>query len=132
MPEEIKGMDDLLADLEELTLVQSKQVMSKALRNAAKLLAEEQEHLVPRDTGKLSRNINFTVTERTASEAIAKIGPRRKVFYAMFQNYGTKFQRPGDAHFVERAFDNKKDEAYAIIRFELGKFIDQAMRKSRG
>lgn len=127
--EEIEGMDDLLADLDKLTFVQSQQVLSKSLKNASIVLAEEQEHLAPRDSGKLSNNIRYRITEKTASECQSIIGPTRKVFYAMFQNFGTKFIRSD--HFVERAWDNKKDEVWSIIRFELGKFIDTAMRKNQ-
>lgn len=129
MLEDIKGMDDLLADLDELTLVQGQQVLTKSLKNASTILVEEQEHLVPQRTGKLADNIRYQLTEKSASECISRIGPSRKAFYASFGNWGTRFQR--GKHFIEQAWSNKNEEVYAVIRFELGKFIDKAMKKNR-
>lgn len=128
MAEDIIGMDDLLADLDQLTLVQGEQVLSKSLKNASVVLAEEQEHLAPRNSGKLQANIKYRITEKSATECYSRIGPTRRVFYAMFRNFGTKFQAA--LHFIEKAWDNKKDEVWAIIRFDLGKFIDKALKKN--
>jgi HK97 gp10 family phage protein len=125
--EEIEGMQDLLDDLEELTLVEGQQILSKSLKNASTILAEEQQHLAPVKSGKLSNNIKYKITEKSATECFSRIGPTRRVFYAMFPNFGTKYIR-GD-HFIERAWDNKKDEVWATIRYELGKFIDKALKK---
>lgn len=129
MPEEIQGMDDLLKDLEELSDLQAQQVLSKTMKNASIVLAEEQEHLVPQKTGKLASSIRYQITEKTASEVFSRIGPTRRAFYASFGNWGTRHQQ--GQHFIERAFENKKDEIWAIIRFELGAFIDKTMRKSQ-
>lgn len=129
MAEEILGMDDLLRDLDELSDLQAQQVLSKAMKNASIVLAEEQEHLVPRNTGKLANSIRYQITEKTASEVFSRIGPTRRAFYASFGNWGTRFQQ--GQHFIERAFENKKDEIWAIIRFELGAFIDKAMKKNQ-
>jgi len=129
MLEEIQGMDDLLADLDELTLVQGQQVLAKSLKNASIILAEEQEHLVPQLTGKLAASIRVQVTERSASQVYSRIGPTRRAFYAIFGNFGTRYQRA--QHYIEQAWDNKKEEVWTVIRYDLGKFIDKAMKKSR-
>lgn len=119
-------MDALMRDLDRLTFRQGEQILSKAGRRGGRLLAEEEEHLVPRDTGKLAANIKVNVTEKSATEVIINIGPSRKAFYASFRNWGTKYKR--GEHFVERAWTNKNQEAYAVIKYDLGKFIDKALR----
>lgn len=126
--EVIEGMDDLIRSLDKLTFVQSQQVLAKSLKNASIILAEEQEHLVPQRTGKLAGNIRYQLTEKSASECISRIGPTRKVFYASFGNFGTRFQH--GLHFIEQAWSNKKEEVWAVIHFDLGKFIDKAMKKN--
>src|SRR5262245_24905767 len=88
----IEGLDDLIARLDELSLTQSKNILARSLRRGGLLLAEEMEHHAPTLTGRLAANIVVKVQDQTASEAIARIGPAKGVFYGKFPEFGTAHQ----------------------------------------
>lgn len=121
----IEGMDHLLKKLGELpSLVQRRRILARSLRNGPLLIAQEAERRAPVDTGRLARNMVVTVTDQTASEAIAKIGPARSAFYGIFSELGTV--KMAQQEFLGPAYNAKIDEAVAVIGFDLGKMIEEA------
>lgn len=121
----IEGVDELIAELDNLTLTQGKQILSKSLRRGLLLLAEEAEHLAPVLTGRLAANIVTAVQEHTATEAIGRYGPAQTAFYGLFPEFGTAHMIPEP--FLEPSFENKIDEAEAVIRFDLDQLILKAI-----
>src|SRR5262245_52163753 len=116
-------MEALLSRLGEIeSLVTQKKILSKALREGSILIQEEAEHRAPVETGRLAASMMTTITEATATEAIAKIGPSRKGFYGSFNELGTAHQ-PAKP-FLRPAYDAKIDEALAVIGYFLAKGIE--------
>ncbi len=125
MPE-VRGLDELLKKLDLLPYAVSKLVVARALRKGAEPIRAEAEHEAPRLSGRLQREEVIAVGEQTATEAIAKIGPSRKAFYGLFQEFGTAHQTP--QKFLEPAFESKVSEATDVIGKELAAGIEKAMR----
>lgn len=125
MAEDVYGMNDLLAQFGKMgDLVEQKKIIARAVRKGAMLIAEEAEHRAPKRRGKLAASEIVMVTEQTATEAIAKIGPSSKAFYGYFQEFGTIHNSPRP--FLRPAWDAKIDEAIAIIAYMISKEIDEA------
>ncbi len=118
----IHGLEGLLQQLDGLeSLVSQKRILSKALREGAQIIADEAEQLAPYDTGQLANSMMYTITEASASFAIAKIGPSRKGFYGIFDELGTAHQTAEP--FLGPSLENKGDEALSAIAYFLEKGI---------
>jgi HK97 gp10 family phage protein len=78
--------------------------------------------------GKLKQGMMTVIAEQTATGAVAKVGPVRGAFYGMFEEFGTA--RQPQQSFLRRAFDEKLDEAVAIIGYNIGLEIEKEMSKS--
>lgn len=86
----------------------AKAVRKEAIEAAAEPMVEAMVANAPRDTGALELGIGTQVSV-TPEVARVKIGPKRNVFYGMFQELGT--QHHGAQPFMRPAFDQEKDEA---------------------
>lgn len=124
----IEGVDELIAQLENLTYKQGEQVLSKSLKRGSQLISEEIQHRAPVRSGRLANSVRVKITEKSATEAIALIGPTRRGFYGSFQEFGTRYQ--DREPFVGPAFDAVNDEAYAVIAFDLSQEITKAIKKN--
>lgn len=123
----LEGMDKLIERLDELSLVQSKNILARALKRGALLIAEEAEHRAPTLSGRLAANIIVAVQDQTASEAIARVGPAKSVFYGKFPESGTAHQTSNP--WMRPAYEEKITEALAVIAFDLEQFILKAVAK---
>ena len=123
----IEGMDELIARLDDLTLVQSKNILARSLRQGGLLIAEEAEHQAPTRTGRLAANIVVAVQDQTASHAVARIGPAKSVFYGKFPEFGTAHQTSNP--WMRPAYEAKITEALAVIAYDLERFILKAVKK---
>jgi HK97 gp10 family phage protein len=130
--EEVIGLDDLLKQLNDVaSLVASKKIIVKALREGAEPIRERAEQLAPDDPttpgSRIKESMMVSVVEQTGTGAIAKIGPSRKGFVGSFQEFGTMHHSAQP--FLRPAFDEKKDEAVKIMSDVLAEGIEkEAMR----
>jgi len=107
-------MQGLLEKLSGLSsMVTQKRVVAKAVRAGCEPIRARAEQLAPIDTGTLRESMMFTVTEQSATEAIGKIGPSRKGFYAHIPEFGLA-HNPAQP-FLRPAFDEKIEEAKSLI-----------------
>ena len=122
--EVVQGLDGLLESMEGLPLVVQRKLIADALREGADVVAIEAEARAPVETGRLSENIVYAITEQTASGAVANIGPAKQVFYGAFVERGTEHMTPEP--FLGPAFDDSVDKATAVIQEVLGDGIEAA------
>lgn len=132
----IEGGDELFEKLEQLPRQVGKAIIRKAIGAGAKVFRDLMASLAPqgyhvfrtteykgqkfkgrsRDFGVLARSIVVRTSVRGDElEGTAAIGPSKKAFWGLFQEFGRKGAR---AHpFIRPAFDSGKDQA-------LQKFVD--------
>lgn len=122
------GMDDVQEDLERLKLTDQRRILGTALKPGSQILVEELEHRAPRDSGRLANSMRFSLTERSATSAVSKIGPT--AWWGGFNEFGTRFM--ARQPFFTQAWDAKIDEAWAVVKFHLGELIAKALRKLHG
>lgn len=145
--EYVTGLSDLVDRLNTLPLAlgAQKNIIVRALRagavpieNRAHELApvyqglerfqmrrKKQYLLVP---GQLRESMMTTVSDQTATGAVAKIGPGRPGFYGAFEEFGTDRQLAKP--WLRPAFDEKLAEAVAIIGYTIGSEIEKELRKA--
>lgn len=110
---EIEGLDEFTQMLENMTIDEADE--KKVMRNAIKPIAEEIEKNTPvGSTGKLKK-----ISKTVKKEGLATIGiVRTKVFYDMFQEFGTSQQKHHVGYF-DRSVKNTEDKAIEILAKEL-------------
>lgn len=120
---EVIDLDKFIDRLHELSYLARTAVLTKAVRDGGRLIAEEMEHLAPRATGKLRANIGISVVRPTDTQAVARIGPARVAFYGKFPEIGTKFQHPHT--YIIPSFERKLDEAFAVAIYILVRGLEK-------
>lgn len=123
MAEEIEGINDLLAKLDDLELTVAKRLIARAARAGGAVIRDEAERRAPRRSGKLASEQVVVVSEQTGSHAIARIGPSKEAFYGLFQEVGTAFA-PAQP-FLQPAFDAALTEAQEAIAEALREGIEK-------
>ena len=124
---EVHGLDELMKKLDQLpSLVSAKNAIARALRKGAEPIRVRAEELAPRDEDQLAESMMITVTEQSATGAIAKIGPSRKGFHGHFQEFGTADHAAQP--FLRPAFDEQQEEALRIVGENLAAEIERAMK----
>jgi len=142
---DFSGLADLSRDLELLSKAESRQVLRRAVRAGAELVAEEVANTAPEKTGKLKRNIVVLFGKGAPGTALAGVHIRgvnpetgnsdnklktsspNNAFYWRFLEEGTS-KMP--AHpFVRPAYDRKQEEASAAAFAEMIKAIDGVLSK---
>lgn len=130
--ESIQGLQYLLKKLDGLgSLVTSKNVIVRSLRAGAEPIRARAEQLAPDDPttpgSRIKEGMMITVSDQTATGAVAKIGPARTAFFAKFHELGSSHQsaRP----FLRPAFDEKQDEALQLVGEELAEQIKKEMAR---
>lgn len=115
----------LQRDLRALQFTTQQQVLTKAVREAAKMVRDRAAQLAPRDTGKLAGSMMYTSAgQRNALNRIVfLVGPSRDAYYGLFLEFGTAFIYPQP--FLKPAFDQMEGPATAkmaeVIRAEINK-----------
>lgn len=131
--EDVHGLQALLDSMEGLKLSQQKNVIARSLRKAAAPIIAEIKRRAPNDPktpgSSIAESIIVQVTEQTADGAIAKIGPSKHGFAAIWAEVGGKNQpaRP----FIGPAFDSTVDKAYELLADELGDAIEREFAKRK-
>jgi len=126
--ETVDGLQDLLKSMDGLPLVLQKKLIAKSLRKAAEPIRARAAELAPDDPetpgSRIEESMSISVTEQTATGAIAKIGPSKAGFPGIMAELGTAHEtaRP----FLRPAFDEKEDEAFEILADVLGDGIEEA------
>jgi HK97 gp10 family phage protein len=110
---EVEGMDEFTDMLKDMTIDEADE--KKAMRNAIKPIADEVERNSPVGyTGKLKK-----ISKTVKKEGLATAGiVRTKVFYDIFQEFGTSQQKKNVGYF-DRSVKNTEDEAVEILAKEL-------------
>lgn len=130
----LSGDKQLLAKLDRLSRKDSRSVVRKAARRAAKPILMQSRVNAPVDTGTLRRSIKIKAITRSrkrigvkVTTGTAKSAYQGKQFYGAFQEYGTK--KMAGKHFMKRAAESKSKEAVAIFADEAAKEITALARK---
>jgi HK97 gp10 family phage protein len=131
---EIKGGEEIQEKLENLPSRIGKAIVKKALRAGAAVFRDEMALLAPqgwhvfrnteykgqkfkgrsRDFGVLSRSIRTSLSIRGDElEGEAKIGPSKKAFWGLFEEFGRRGARKQP--FIRKAFDSARDKALAAF-----------------
>lgn len=117
--------------MEGLPLALQKNLIVRALRKGAEPIRERATELAPDDPttpgSRIRESMSITVSDQTATGAIARIGPTRAGFVGIFAEIGTAHQIADP--FLQPAFDQKIDEAYRILGEELGSSIEKEFAK---
>jgi HK97 gp10 family phage protein len=119
----VTGSAQLEAKLKQLDAAVSSEVMAHALLAGALVIEAAAKEKAPVDTGTLKRSISVAVAQTLDSGSLyADIGT--DVFYAPFQEFGTRFMRAQP--YLRPAFDEKKGEAQNVIRDAIKQLIEAA------
>ena len=124
----IQGLDQLERKLRELELSVQRKALRDGVRLGAELIAEEASRLAPVDTGELQERIVVSMrdSESDAKTVVARIGPARRVFYGIFDEYGTAHMTAQP--FLGPAFEAKKEEALRVTSEAFTEAINEATR----
>lgn len=139
----LRGLDELIASLEDLKKATQRNVMRRVLTAAAQPVADAAARLAPHETGRLAFSIvvsgQLTRRQRRSrpkpSETEVFIGPAGglgALIYASFVEFGTvdtpaePYLRPGWASGQMHALDAITDG----LRVEIGKAAARAARKA--
>lgn len=121
----IIGLKELEQKLKKLDLaVQSKELM-KAAKAGGEIIRDAMEQRAPRDTGRLAAGeiVSALPSQSNAYVATVRIGPSRKVFWGLFQEFGTAHMAAQP--FVLPAFEATKDEALALASREFKTAVER-------
>lgn len=128
MPEIIQGMAGFREKLKRMDYAVREKTLIAAVKKGGEVLRVEMEATAPRRTGKLAREEMVSVprADSNAYEAVARIGPSRKAFYGVFDEFGT-------AHMVAQPFvgpsvERKGDEALGVAQEYVGDAVERATR----
>jgi HK97 gp10 family phage protein len=142
---DFSGLADLSRDLKILSKAESRQVLRRAVRAGAELVAEEVANTAPVQTGKLKRNIVVLFGKGAQDTAVAGVHIRgvnpdtgnsdnkmkaaspNNAFYWRFLEEGTS--KMSAKPFVRPAFDSKQEEASKAAFEEMLKALDEVMSK---
>lgn len=126
--------EELFEKLEHLPLRVAKAIIRSAVRAGAEVFRQEMKARAPRgwhvfrrtsykgqkykgrsrEFGVLSRAIVMSISTRGDElEGTAKIGPNKKAFWGLFEEFGTKFARARP--FIRAAFEAVKERALAAF-----------------
>lgn len=121
----IEGMQEFLGRLDKLEhLYERSDVLVRAARAGAELVAINAARRAPRMTGRLADNMVVTVRrESDINEATADTGPDRKQFYGMFQEFGTKTNKKQS--FLEPALESNRDLIIEVMRGTMFKALEE-------
>jgi len=127
----VEGLQDLLKSMDGLPLVLQKKLIAKSLRKAAEPIRERAAELAPDDPetpgSRIRDNMSISVTEQTATGAVAKIGPSKAGYPGIYAELGTAHQTA--TPFLRPAYDEKEEEAFDILADTLGDGIEEAFNE---
>ncbi len=125
MPEIFKDQTALKAAFDRQGYAMRRVLLTKSVKAGAEIIRQRAEELAPRDTGQLAESelVRVIGADSSAAEVVAKIGPDRKCFYGMFQEFGTAFMV---AHpFLNPALEQSQDEALKVSAEIVGKGLER-------
>jgi HK97 gp10 family phage protein len=91
----IQGIEQLEAKLNKLPLALQRKVLTDAAKEGAEIIRQGAASAAPVLTGQLAANeiISTVASESNAYYVLLRIGPRRKNFYGIFEEFGTSHQQ---------------------------------------
>jgi len=108
-----------LRELEQKLRDETKKVAKRTLRRAAKDASEIWENAIseraPALTGFLKSQITMSSKATGGDEGSLQVmvGPSKKAYYGIFQEFGTRFQKANP--FMRPAFEQTKDEVLNVF-----------------
>lgn len=129
---ETSGMDELTNQMAKLEAYAQKDVIQKACKKSAKIVADEAKELAPEKSGQIKRAIRVRLgrIKRGGFSALAAMGRKwftGEEFYGGFQEFGWKTGKRGSSnrkqipgeHYMEHAFEEKGQEALDTLLVEI-------------
>ena len=91
----IQGIEQLEAKLKKLPLALQRKVLTDAVKQGGEIIRQGAANAAPVLTGQLAANeiISVVASESNAYYVLIRIGPRRKNFYGIFEEFGTSHQQ---------------------------------------
>lgn len=122
----IQGLDQLERKLREIELSVQRKALRDGVKEGAVLIAEEASRRAPVLTGELQENIIVSMrdSESDAKTVAARIGPSKRVFYGVFDEFGTAHMT--SQPFLIPAFEAKKEEALQLTSEHFIEAINEA------
>ncbi len=118
---EVKGMDELMRELDRLSDRASGRVQNAALRAAAEPILEDAVRNAPEDTGKGKQGLKISRPRKQRAERYVLVGIGRgdnsEIFYMKFHEFGTSKMKARP--FLGPAYEKNKKRVLDIIRGEL-------------
>lgn len=102
------------------------QLLEKAVRAGAELIAEEARRMAPRDSGDLAEGITVEPTRLQQGRAQIDIGPGKREWYGRLVELGT--EKMAAKPFLRPAFDTKADEARDAVANVLRKALKELLK----
>lgn len=137
---EVKGLDRLIERLNKLPDDVVKKLVKGSLPDALQPFKEEVQKNAPVDTGALKDAVQIAKPKLRRNKVFANVtigennlkNNKGEQFYASFQEFGWESNgvvHPG-THFMERAFQARKEEVAQNVIDKLNAAIDDATKKS--
>ena len=105
----VTGLEELKANLDRAAKQAVKNYIRRAAKDAAEIWVKAIEENAPHNTGFLAEHIVVVSRYRDADTRLEmQIGPVKEAFYALFAEFGTKFQTAQP--FLRPAFEEHKEE----------------------
>ena len=124
---EVKGLDELLRSLDNLTKIERNNISKTAVKKASEVMLEELKEEAPKakkDSKNSYLHLKNTLTSKDGGVQ-AKMGIDGSNFSQcrglLFHYFGFRSHPPDD--WVDRAFDRSKDKATEVVKEELAKAI---------
>lgn len=132
----LEGLNDIAKKLKALPVKLQRKVLTKSLRAGSRLIVSDAKRRVPKDTGKLKRNIATRVRRKgSKGERALQVYVRRRgkkedpknAFYWTFLEFGTRYISPRP--FLRPAFEANKTEAVRRISAAMGPLLKTEVDK---
>jgi HK97 gp10 family phage protein len=110
----VSGVEELQVALDKKAKQAVRTYIRRAAKDAADIWVKAIEENAPRDTGFLAEHIAVITRFRDSNTRLEmQVGPVKEAFYALFQEFGTKFQEAQP--FMRPAYEEHKEEVLAAF-----------------
>lgn len=129
----IEGLKELDKALEELPKATAKNVLLRTLKIEGEPIRQTASELAPDDPKTSGKDLHSSIVTATTpsrnrdSDVEVSIGPSRKTFWGLFQEFGTSHS--GAQPFMRPAFDSKVMQVLSGIRDRLADEIEKARKR---
>ena len=118
----VSGLDGFEQRLRDEPKKLALRVLRRAGRDAAKVWQDAIEQLAPALTGFLKTHIDVASTTKGDASLTVMVGPDKKAFYGMMQEFGTRYQRAKP--FMRPAYENSKQQVLDVFTSDVKDELD--------